>query len=162
MLKRENDHDSNDYEALSALINKRATLVSEVAQLRQQITARQAALYHVDACIRLLDPHNRNLNFSRKLAARHRGIKPTRLFGHGELGRLILDALRKAEGKPLAAAEIVTSVLEALGKPEDAREIVAPRVRNNLAHLTRRQAITSETRDGTRLWLLSSAPGIEL
>lgn len=162
MLKRESDHDSNDQEALSALNYKRGTLVREISQLRQQISARQAALYHVDACIRLLDPRHRSLNFIVKSNRRRRGVTPNRLFGHGELGRLILDALRRAEGKPLAAAEIVTAVLEAIGKPEEARRIVASRVRNNLAHLTRRHTITPETRNGKRVWLLSSGSRTEL
>lgn len=142
-------NDKGNRYALSALKDKRATLAGEVIQLRRQIRARQDALAHVDATIRLLDP-----SFNLNSVAPKRAVGRVRLFRQGELGRLILGALRKAEGKPLATAEIVTAVLEAKGAPEAARPTMAPRVRANLAYLEKRSAAVRELLGNGTLWRL--------
>jgi len=46
--------------------------------------------------------------------------KRIKVFPQGELGRMILDALRNAE-RPLATAEIVSALLAAGGHGEGAR-----------------------------------------
>ena len=43
------------------------------------------------------------------------------MFGRGELGRLILDTLRSANGKPLRVPEIVAAIIKAGGHGESAR-----------------------------------------
>jgi hypothetical protein len=126
--------------ALSALKDKRATLAGEIVLLKRQIRARQDALAHVDATIRLLDPGCKIDGIPPK-----RVVGRVRLFRQGELGRLILGALRKAN-QPLATAELVTAVLKAKGAPDAARPTLAPRVRTNLSYL--------DERDGLRVWRL--------
>ena len=64
-----------------------------------------------------------------------------KLFRQGELGRLILGALRQAE-RPLSTAEIASAILEAGGDGESARPTVAPRVRGNLCYLERRGKVS--------------------
>ena len=120
-------NDDNNVHALSALKDKRALIVGEIAQLRRKIRVRQDVLANVDATIRLLDPECQIDPF----------VEPDgygRLFRWGELRRLILHTLRKAEGKPLLTAQIVTAVLEAKGAPEAARPTLGPKVRMGLAY----------------------------
>lgn len=64
-----------------------------------------------------------------------------KLFRQGELGRLIIDALRRA-GKPLGTHEITSALLDASGYGESARAGLGPRVRGNLAYQERRQTVT--------------------
>ena len=137
--------------ALSALKDKRATLAGEIVQLKRQIRARQDSLSHLDATIRLLDPEfNSNSILPKRASGR------VRLFRQGELGRLILGALRKAEGRPLSTAEVVLAVMEAKEAPESARATMAPRVRSNLAYQLRRGMVVSDPTNGSRVWGLSS------
>lgn len=56
-----------------------------------------------------------------------------RLFRQGELGHLILRALRKAD-RPLATHEIVDHVVAASGHKEGARKAMTGWVRGNLAY----------------------------
>jgi hypothetical protein len=118
--------------AFAALKSKRAELAAQLKALGKQTKAVKAEMAHLDATLRLFDP-----SFD------PRSIKPAKaarlhLFKQGELGRLILDALRRANGEPLPMPAIADSVADAIGQPE-ARAIIARRVRANLAYLERRQ-----------------------
>lgn len=124
--------DSTNRYALAVLKDKRATLASEIVHLERQIRARKDSLAHVDATLKLLDPSIETGSIPNK-----RLSKRIRLFRQGELGRLILGALRSSE-RPLRTAEIVSAILSAGGHGESARATVAPRVRGNLAYLERR------------------------
>ena len=140
-------NDDNNVHALSALKDKRAMIVGEIAQLRRKIRVRQDALANVDATIRLLDPECQIDPF----------VEPDgygRLFLWGELRRLILDALRKAEGRPLLTSQIVTAILEAKGAPEAARPTLGPKVRMGLAYLARKAAVASDIQNRRRQWRL--------
>ncbi len=136
--------------ALSALKKKRAALAGEIAQLERQVRARKESLGHVDACLRLLDP-----SCAVEDIPNARVVKHVNLFRQGELGRLILDALRKA-GKPMSTAEIVTAVMAAGGHGEDARPALRARVRGNLAYLERRKKVQKVGERNTARWLISS------
>jgi hypothetical protein len=92
-------------------------------------------LGHVDATLRLLDP-----SIEVDAIPNKRIVKRIRLFRQGELGRLILGALREADA-PLSTAQIVTAILAAGGHGESARKAVTPRVRGNLAYLERREKV---------------------
>lgn len=142
-------NDKGNRYALSALRNKRATIASEIVQLERQLRHRRESLGHVDATLRLLDP-----SIEPGAIPNKRPVKNITLFRQGELGRLILDALRTAEGKPLSTAAIVTAVLAAGGHGESARPSVAPRVRGNLAYLERRKKVRKTgSADGAK-WIL--------
>ena len=110
--------------ALSALRNKRATIAAEIVQLERQLRHRKDSLVHVDATLKLLDPSIELDSIPTKRITRR-----VKLFRQGELGRLILGALRKTQGLALSTAEIVTDVLAAGGHGEAARPTLTPRVR---------------------------------
>jgi hypothetical protein len=92
-------------------------------------------LGHVDATLRLLEPAIQIDAIPNK-----RQPKRIKLFRQGELGRLILGALRKAE-EPLSTHQIASVVLAAGGHGEAARPTVTPRVPGNLAYLDRRAKV---------------------
>ena len=81
--------------------------------------------------------------------------KRVKLFRQGELGRLILSTIRKAE-RPVATAEIVTAILAAGGHGESARRTVAPRVRGNLAYLERRGKVLKTGTGKSARWRLTA------
>jgi hypothetical protein len=67
-------------------------------------------------------------------------VKRVKLFRQGELGRLILGALRDADA-PLGTQAITTHILVAGGHGQAARPAMAQRVRGNLAYLQRRSVV---------------------
>jgi hypothetical protein len=95
---------SNQY-ALAALKDKRATLAGEIVDLKKQLAWRVSQLDHVDACLTIFEP-----GFDIKAVGIKRPRKRVKLFRQGELGRLIIDALRRA-GKPLGTHEITSALL---------------------------------------------------
>ena len=117
-----------DRYALSALRKRRVILAAEVIQLQSQIRARKDSLAHVDATSKLLDPeYDAGTVHPRRIPQR------IRLFRQGELGRLILGALRDGDDG-LSTGEIV----KARGHGASARAAMEQRVRANLAYLLRR------------------------
>lgn len=115
---------SNKY-VFAALRNKRAEIAGNVAALHKEIGRLQRDLAKLDGVIRLFDPSYRVGSIPAK-EARQR----SNLFKQGELGRLILDCLRKA-AEPQRTAAIVAYVAEAIGQP-DARKVIAKTVATNL------------------------------
>jgi len=123
--------------AFAALKTKRAELTGQITSLERQVKALKAQVAHLDATMRLFDP-----------AFDPRSVKPAKaprlhLFKQGELGRLILDTLRKTNGEPLSTAAIAEAVAEAIGQP-GARAAIGRRVRANLAYLERSQRVVEK------------------
>jgi hypothetical protein len=145
----ETSRSRGDRYALSALRKKRAELASEIVHLERQLRHRRDALGHVDATLRLLDP-----SVNTKEIPNKRYPKRVRLFRQGELGRLILGALRDGNGQPVTTAAVVTAILKAGGHGEAARTALAPRVRSNLAYLERRQLVTKLGDRASACWQL--------
>jgi hypothetical protein len=135
--------------ALAALKDKRATLAGEIADLKKQLQWRQQQLDHVDACLTIFEPGFDIDAIGKKLVRRR-----VKLFRQGELGRLIVDALRRA-GKPLGTHEIVTALLEAGGHGESARSALTPRVRGNLAYQEGRRVVRKLGRSSGATWELA-------
>jgi hypothetical protein len=121
--------------ALTALKQQRGTLAGEIASLKNRLVWAQEQLIHVDAALQLLDPQL----FPDLIPAR-RPRKRIKLFRQGELGRMIVDALRRA-GKPVRTHDVVSAVLRAGGHHESVRPALAPRVRGNLAYLSAQQKV---------------------
>lgn len=136
--------------ALAALRDRRATLAAEIVDLERQLRARRDSLIHVDATLRLLDPSIETSAIKPK-----RIVKRIKLFRQGQLGRLILDAIRTAGGQPIATYDIVSSIIAAGGHGEEARRTVAPRVRGNLAYLRRRRMVEKIEDGRVALWRLT-------
>lgn len=136
--------------AISALRNKRAVIGSEIEQLERELRHRRDMLGHVDATLRLLDP-----SIDTDAIPNKRPVKHINLFRSGELGRMILDAIRRAETETVSTQEIVSFMLKAGGHGEDARKAVASRVRSNLAYLERRGKVTKTGTRQTARWRLA-------
>jgi hypothetical protein len=77
--------------AISALKDRRATMAGEIVQMKEGIRDREEQLTHLDATLRVLDPSYRADSIPPKR------LRRVKLFGSGELNRLIADALRRAE-----------------------------------------------------------------
>lgn len=143
-------NDKGNKYALAALKDKRATLASEIVQLERQLRHRKESLAHVDATLKLLDP-----SVQLDAIPHKRLSKRIKLFRQGELGRMILDAMRRA-GRAISTADIVTDILKAGGHGETARATVSPRVRGNLAYLERRRKVVKSGDQRTARWTLAA------
>jgi hypothetical protein len=94
--------------AICALKDRRATMAGEIVQMKEGIRHREEQLIHLDATPRVLDPSYRADSIPPKR------LRRVKLFGNGELNRLIADALRRAE-KSLGSADIAAAIVEAKG-----------------------------------------------
>lgn len=137
-----------DMYALAALKNKRATIASEIIQLERQIRHRKELLGHVDATLRLLDP-----SIEVEAIPTKRPRQRVHLFRAGELGRIIIDAIRRA-GRPVGITEIVDDLLRVGGHDEGARRTLTLRVRSNLAYQVRQGKVGKEGANRNAVWTL--------
>jgi len=132
----------NQY-AIAALKDRRATLAGEIVRFKQGIRDREDQLAHLDATLRILDPEYRADTIAPKR------LRRVKLFGGGELNRLILDALRQAEGQPLSTPEIAQAIIDAKGYGQEAKHALIRRVRANLSYLLRKRGAV--VKSGERL-----------
>ncbi len=140
----------NQY-AIAALKDRRATLAGEVEAMKEGIRYRLEQLAHLDASLRLLDPAYRSDTIPPKR------LRQVKLFGGGELNRLILDALRKA-GKPQTNVEIAKAIIAAKGYGDKSLYALTRRVRANLSYLLKSRNAVVKT--GERLYAKWSLPVI--
>jgi hypothetical protein len=80
-------------------------------------------------------------------------LRRVKLFGNGELNRLIADALRRAE-KPLASHDIADAICEAKGYGRESIHALTRRVRANLSYLLRHQRVVKTGDRLTARWAL--------
>jgi hypothetical protein len=139
---------TNQY-AIAALKDRRATLAGEIESYKQGIHDREEMLSHLDATLRALDPSYRADTVAPKK------LRRVKLFGGGELNRLILDALRKGEGKPLTNVEIAAAIVAAKGYGEEAMPALIRRVRANLSYLLRNTRVAKTGDRLTARWSLA-------
>jgi len=137
--------------ALAALKDRRASIAGEITATKKRLDYLHQALGHVDATLKLFacdDP---------AAIGEKKAYKRVKLFGQGELNRLILDALRRSQS-PLGTAEIVASIIRELGHEEGAARGMQHRVRANLQYLhrDRRLVLKHGTGRDTR-WSLASS-----
>jgi hypothetical protein len=100
-----------DLHVISSLRDKRARISATIKRLERQLDQHRADLSHVDGVLRLFEPENNPEDIKPKRVL----IRRTRYFARNELSRLILAALRDAEGRPLSAEEIAHQALSAKG-----------------------------------------------
>ena len=136
-----------DLYALSALRNRRAEIASQIVECERKMRHFRDSLVHVDACLKLLDPDADPDDITNKRITRR-----VKLFGQGQLGRLIMDAFRMSDGQPLTTREIVDHVLRQGGHDNSARLTVGPRVRGNLAYLERRGKVEKGRQGSIATW----------
>lgn len=144
------NENGNKY-ALAALKDRRALLAGEIAELKKQLMRREDQLEHLDATITLFQP-----DYDRRTIATKRPRR-VKLFRQGELNRMILTALRRAD-KPLSTAEVVSSVLDQTGYGEEARPALKGRVRGNLQYLERDRKMVTKSGSGANVrWTLEAS-----
>ncbi len=123
---------------VQGLIRKRADLASEAGALRDQLTAKLAALDHVDATIRVFRPDIDLSDLPEKPA-------PLALTGtRGEFQRFLLDQLRKANSPP-TTLDLAELVMRERGlDPSDriTAKLIAGRTGNALAKLRKAGKVT--------------------
>lgn len=135
--------------ALPALRDKRAEISGKIIALRKQIARHKAELAGLDRTIKLFDPECEPAAIAPR-APRQR----LHLFKQGELGRHILDTLRRAGG-PLSAKEATAAVCAAIGQA-DAEAVMLRRVRAGLAYLEGRGETTKVGKGKEARWRLSA------
>ena len=132
--------------ALAALKHKRGSLDSEIVSTERQLRHLKECLVHVDATLHILDPSIETDKLPNK-----RLPKRVKLFRQGELGRLIIDTIRRA-ASPIGTRKITDALLAAGGHGETARKAVAQRVRGNLAYQERRGKVVKSGSGTSALW----------
>ncbi len=135
--------------ALAALKDRRATLSGQIADLKRRLQTATTQLDHIDATLTIFEYEGDPAAIPNK-----RPRKRVKLFRQGELGRMIVDAIRRA-GKPVGTHSIVTALLEAGGHGESARGAMAPRVRGNLAYLEKAGKVAKAGRGSAVTWAIS-------
>src|SRR5437899_1031266 len=99
---------------VTALRAKRAEISGHIADLERKLARHRASLANIDATIRIFAP-----GLNPDAIPPKRTYRRTRYFAKGELSRRCLDALRKADGQPLATAAIARIIMAAKGFPID-------------------------------------------
>jgi hypothetical protein len=131
-----------------ALRDKRARIAGEIEALQKQVLRLIEDLNSLDQTIALFDPDYK--------VGSIRPIKPLRrihLFRTGQLGRIILSALRTAK-HPMRTAEFITIVALAIGQDKSANNVIRGTVSANLNYLARRGKIVKIGERGAARWEL--------
>ena len=136
--------------AIPALKEKRALTEGRILSLEREIARLQQQLESLDATISLFDPSYQ----VGSIRPKNPRVK-AKLFKHGALGRLSIDALRRANGTPLSTKEVVTAVTVAVGQTKVNEHILASTVRSNLAYLTRRGKVLKVGKGMGTKWRLT-------
>jgi hypothetical protein len=117
--------------AINALKDRRASVAGEITECEKRLRYLRDSLGYIDGSLALFDPKGDPNTIPPK-----RPYRRVKLFGQGELNRLILGVMRKA-GRPLGTPEIVSGVLTELGHDGSAAKGMNHRVRANLQYLHR-------------------------
>jgi hypothetical protein len=91
---------------IGALIEKRSEVSGIIADLEERTRQSRADLAHVDATLRLFDPEIE--------VSAIRGKKPSTkstLFANGEISKRCREAIRRANGEPVAGEDIVKQAM---------------------------------------------------
>jgi hypothetical protein len=97
-----------DERLLTALIDKRAHIAGEILGLEKQLSTLRAAIIHIDATLKLLDPDIRitEIRSKRPMFAR------SGYFAQGELSTRCQDAMRVAGPDGVSAEEVSIQALK--------------------------------------------------
>lgn len=139
--------------AIPALKEKRAQIDGRIISLKKQITRHQKELASLDATISLFDDTYRIGSIKPKRTRRR-----AKLIKQGEMGRHIIDALRRAGNKPITSFEAAIAVSHAIGESDDGASLISASVRSNLQYLARRGKIRKVGDRKSTVWLLPENP----
>lgn len=136
--------------AIPALRDKRARIAGEIDSLQKRILRLIEDLNSLDQTIAMFDPSY--------TVGSIRPVRPNRrahLFKMGQLGRIILSAMRTAKA-PMRTAEVITAVCVATGEGKTNAHLLKATISANLNYLARRGRIVKlGTRGATRWGLVS-------
>lgn len=135
--------------AIPALKEKRASIAGRVISLKKQIARHQKELANLDATIALFEPTYRIGSIKPK-----RTQKRSKLFKMGELGRIIIDALRRADGTPLDTNQVVAAVSVAIGQGKASEAVLRATVRSNLDYMARAKKVVKAGNRAAKIWSL--------
>jgi hypothetical protein len=130
--------------AIHALKHRRATMAGEIVQNegRHPLPGRAAK------------PSGRRVACTgRADSIPPKRLRRVKLFGSGELNRLIADALRRAE-KPQASSDVADAIVEAKGYGQESIHALTRRVRANLSYLLRHKRVVKTGDRLTARWSL--------
>ena len=99
---------------VSALRAKRAEVSGYIHDLEKKIKNWRTRLAHIDATIKIFSPETDPEAIPPRRTYRRSGY-----FKKGELARLCLDELRKADGQPITTGAIVAALIKTKGLPDD-------------------------------------------
>jgi hypothetical protein len=100
-----------DTHIISALREKRAVVAGLVEKLERRLEQHRADLAHIDGVLRLFRP-DQNPD---EIKPKQTYVRRTRYFARNEFSRLVLDTLRKADGKPLSGDDLINQVFAVKG-----------------------------------------------
>ncbi|WP_428491809.1 hypothetical protein [Rhodopila sp.] len=108
---------SNSF-VISGLVEKRAELSGLITDLEERTHQARADMAHIDAALKLFDPDSVPQNIRPKAPAAAR----SGFFANGEISRRCREAVRRANGDPISAEDIVRWTMSEKGlDPEDAK-----------------------------------------
>jgi hypothetical protein len=129
---------------ISALRAKRAEVSGYIHDLEKKVKVWRARLAHIDATIKIFSPETDPEAIPLRRTYRRSGY-----FRKGEVARLCLDELRKAEGKPISAPEIAAAILNAKRLPKDDPSLTTSLSERTLAYLREQRKRGAVTKTGT-------------
>jgi len=141
---------------VTALRAKRAEISGHVHDLERKLARHRASLAAIDATMRLYAP-----SLDPDTIPPKRTYRRTRYFAKGELSRLVVSALRLANGKPMTTAAITSAIVAEKGFPigEGAlSEAVTDMVLTVLRRLSKRETVAKSGATRNAQWALT--PGL--
>ena len=142
-------NDNGNKYAMAALKDRRARVAGEIFDIKRQMAKKKQILAHIDETIKVFDPDYKVGSIRPKKAYQH-----VRLFGQGELQRLVLGALRES-GQPMACHEVAAVISKKLG--QEPHQSMVARVRCNLVYLRRHKGRVLRTGEGLEArWTLAA------
>jgi hypothetical protein len=151
-LSKREGGDMADVHVMHALTAKRGELVGQMEDRRRELKQLGEELAHLEATMRLFDPQW----VVDRVPVRRRA-KRRQVFRGGECQRLVLEALRDAQGA-ISEEELVDRLVQAKGLAAqlDAVSGVRKTLLAVLRHLARQGVARSiALEDGARAWLRS-------
>jgi hypothetical protein len=138
---------------ISALRAKRAEVSGYIHDMEKKVKRMRANLAHIDATIRVFAP-----DLNPDTIPPKRRYRRSRYFAKGELFRRCLDALRAANGLPIAALEIAKAAMADKGMSVDDTvqlQAVIEMVLLSLGRLRRRDVVTKTGTSRDAKWTLA-------
>ena len=133
---------------ISGLLDKRAHVAGEILHVEGALKLRREQLIALDVVIRMFVP-----DCDPETIPPIKPVSPNLFFKYGELPRLIINILRKAQG-PLLLDQVVNAVTEAKGLVVDrkVRRHIRDTVRVALMRLEHRRKMVRRIIDHSDTW----------